>query len=387
MENKYANDLQIIRESKSFADFAKCRTFVADFSTITLMRADKIYTLEAKRLTYSATRRLLLCLVFMFAGCGVSQDNNQEETEEFSIVGTWELNELLFLSGQRVDVRTGNEYVWYRFYEDNGTYYAAELNNSDARKPLKPHEMSEYFFMMSPYDTIYIEHGRMTNLKVMDNHTIGIDRGDYVEMYVKRNDLSCKMVSEIERSVEGALQPAHGRKTQYIVPISSAADTTSFWILLVVLVAIVCAGALYIFYRLRIKRKEPVTEKDVEKETEKEQDKEQCEQTFIHSDYYLALRQRLYEGPTLKHDEWEELEMQMKRAYPMFFRKLAEKCQFSEVELRVCMLTKLGIPPSAIAIHTCREYSTISSIRSRLYYKIFGIKGGAKDLDEFIQNL
>ena len=82
MENKYANDLQIIRESKSFADFAKCRTFVADFSTITLMRADKIYTLEAKRLTYSATRRLLLCLVFMSAGCGVSQDNNQEETEE-----------------------------------------------------------------------------------------------------------------------------------------------------------------------------------------------------------------------------------------------------------------------------------------------------------------
>lgn len=360
---------------------------MADFPTITFMKAEKIYTMETKRLTYSATRRLLLCLVFMFAGCGVSQDNNQEETEEFSIVGTWELNELQFLSGQRVDVRTGYEYVWYRFYEDNGTYYAAELNNSEARKPLKPHEMSEYFFMMSPYDTVYIEQGRMTDLKVMDNHTVGIDRGDYVEIYVKRNELSSEMVSEIERSVESALQPAHGRKTQYIVPASSATDTTNFWILLVALVAIVCAGTLYILYRLRSKRKEPVTEKDVEEETEKEQDEEHCEQKFIHSDYYLALRQRLYKGPTLKHDEWEELEMQMKRAYPVFFRELAEKCQFSEVELRVCMLTKLGIPPSAIAIHTCREYSSISSIRSRLYYKIFGIKGGAKDLDEFIQNL
>ena len=87
------------------------------------------------------------------------------------------------------------------------------------------------------------------------------------------------------------------------------------------------------------------------------------------------------------HDEWEELESQMKSAYPMFFRRLSEMCQLSEVELRVCMLTKLGIPPSAIADHTCREYSSISSIRSRLYFKLFGKKGGAKELDEFILNL
>ena len=122
--------------------------------------------------------------------------------------------------------------------------------------------------------------------------------------------------------------------------------------------------------------------------TDEEQQRDELpEQTFIHSDYYLALRQRLYEGPTLKHDEWEELESQMKSAYPMFFRRLSEMCQLSEVELRVCMRTKLGIPPSAIADHTCREYSSISSIRSRLYFKLFGKKGGAKELDEFILNL
>ncbi|MBQ8463759.1 MAG: hypothetical protein IJ544_06575 [Prevotella sp.] len=320
-----------------------------------------------KRLAVVVTGRLLFWLAFLLAGCGVSHEEQQDEGNEFRITGTWELHELLLLSGQRVDVNTGYEHVWYRFYEDDGTYYVAELTSSDNQEAVKPHEMSEYFFMMSPYDTVYIEHGRMTNLNIMDNHTIGIDRGDYVEIYVRNDKFPAKSVSEIERTVECALRPNSGRKTQYIVPKLSETSSANIWIWLIVLGAVVCGGSLYIVIRWRAKHEQSTA--------------------FIHSDYFLALRQRLYEGPALKQDEWEELEIQMMEAYPMFFRRLAEMGQLSEVELRVCMLTKLGIPPSAIAIHTYREYSSISSIRSRLYYKLFGEKGGAKELDEFIRNL
>ena len=81
------------------------------------MKADKTYTLAMKRITHIATRGLVLTLFAMFVGCGVSQKDNREAAEEdFCITGTWELNELRFLSGQRVDVRTGYEYVWYRFF-------------------------------------------------------------------------------------------------------------------------------------------------------------------------------------------------------------------------------------------------------------------------------
>ena len=342
------------------------------------------------RLVCVATMGLLLWLAFMFVGCDGSQENMQKATEEdFNITGAWELKELQFLSGQRVDVRTGYEYVWYRFFEDDGMYYVAELSNSDKRQPVKPHEMTEYFFMMSPYDTVYIEHGRMTDLTIIDNHSIGIDRGNYVEVYVKTDKIPAKRVSEIEITIENTLRPDHSRKTQYIVPLSQATDNnTNLWIWIVALVAIACLVFLYVINRGRNRHIEPVTNQEAIVITDEEQQRdEQPEQAFIHSDYYLALRQRLYEGPTLKHDEWEELESQMKSAYPMFFRRLSEMCQLSEVELRVCMLTKLGIPPSAIADHTCREYSSISSIRSRLYFKLFGKKGGAKELDEFILNL
>ena len=334
---------------------------------------------------FMMTGGLLLFLVLAVAGCGVREGDNRDvaEDEVFSIVGTWELNEIRFLTGQRVDVHTGYEYVWYRFFEEDGTYYVAELNAGGmGKKPLKPHEMSEYFFMMSPYDTVFIEHGRMRGLIIMDNRTMGIDRGDYVEVYMRNDELPANVVSEIEGEVEAALRPNQGGDTQYIMPASSANDDNKGWIWIVVLV-VVAAGALYLLYKEKNKDKQPKAEKDV---VEMEED-EQENHAFIHSDYYLALRQRLHEGPTLKPDEWKELETQMKSAYPKFFRKLAGMCQLSEVELRVIMLTKLGIPPSAIAIHTCREYSSISSIRSRLYYKLFGKKGGAKDLDDFIINL
>ena len=366
-----------------------CITFAVDFQTIGIMKADKIFTLATKQATYIAIRGLFLLLVVMFAECEVAQDDNQETAEEdFCITGTWELNELRFLSGQRIDVQTGNEYLWYRFFEDNGTYYVAELANCRKRKPIKPHEMSEYFFMMSPYDTVYIEHGRMTDLTIMDNHTIAIDRGDYAEIYVKSDNIPAKRLAEIEQTVENALRPTDSRMTQYIVPLASTPDKTHFWTWIIPFVFIVFVVSLYVYYKVKAKRQPTITEKENGEEIkETPQREEKHEQTFIHSDYYLALRPRLYEGPTLKHDEWEELEVQMRSAYPMFFRRLMDMCQLSEVELRVCMLIKLGIPPSAIAIQTCREYSSISSIRSRLYFKLSGKKGGAKDLDSFILNL
>ena len=349
------------------------------------MKAYKINTLIAKRIASVLRNGLLFGMILIFVGCGAQE---KQEEEKFSITGTWQLNELLFLSGQSVDVHTGYEYVWYRFFEDNGTYYVAELNIDDKRKPVKPHEISEYFFMMSPYDTVYIEHGRMTDLNIFDINTIGIDRGDYVEVYVKNDGFSDKRVTEVERIVESALQPEHNRKTQYIVPMSSTPDNSYRWMWTVALSLLVCMSFLYILYHVNVRNMRSKDGQDSKIFTEENQSEENMsEQIFTHSDYYLALRQHLCKGPALKQDEWEELEAQMRSDCPRFFRRLAEMGQLSEVELRVCMLTKLGVPPSAIAIHTFREYSSISTIRSRLYFKLFGKKGSAKELDEFVRKL
>ena len=350
------------------------------------MKADMIHTDMTKRIAWVMTSGMLFWMFFGFVRCGAHEEHHEEE--DFSITGTWQLNELQFLSGQSVDVHTEYEYVWYRIFEDNGTYYTAELDINDNRKPVKPHEISEYFFMMSPYDTIYIEHGRMIDLNVIDVNTIGINRGDYVEVYVKNDILSAKRASELERTVENALQPNNNIKTRYIVPVSSAHGDTYRLMWMVVFSLLVCMVVLFLLYRAGTRNKQLENEQESnQKKEENKSEENHSEQIFSHSDYYLSLRQHLCKGPALKQEEWVELEARMRNDCPKFFRKLAEMGQLSEVELRVCMLTKLGIPPSAIAVHTYREYSSISTIRSRLYFKLFGKKGSPRELDVFIQKL
>jgi hypothetical protein len=59
----------------------------------------------------------------------------------------------------------------------------------------------------------------------------------------------------------------------------------------------------------------------------------------------------------------------------------------SELEYQVCLLVKLRVPPKDIATVLARDTSTISTVRSRLYKKVFGRKGGAKEWDDFILSI
>jgi hypothetical protein len=65
---------------------------------------------------------------------------------------------------------------------------------------------------------------------------------------------------------------------------------------------------------------------------------------------------------------------------------LAER-QRIELEYQTCLLIKLRIAPTDIATILSRDTSTISTVRSRLYKKVFDKKGGAREWDEFIMSI
>lgn len=108
---------------------------------------------------------------------------------------------------------------------------------------------------------------------------------------------------------------------------------------------------------------------------------------FKHSDYYTGLRRRLRDGEVLSEDDWREMEQQLRAAYPDFVRRLSGLFRLSEVEWRTCLLIKLELSPSDMTRALCREASSISSIRSRLYAKVFGTKGSPRQWDEFVLSL
>ena len=111
------------------------------------------------------------------------------------------------------------------------------------------------------------------------------------------------------------------------------------------------------------------------------------ESSFFASDDYAALQRRIASGQRLKDEEWADVEQRLKTVYPGFATQLRGLHQMSELEYRVCLLIKLRIAPKDIATVLARDMSTISTARSRLYKKVFGQKGGAKEWDDFILSM
>lgn len=111
------------------------------------------------------------------------------------------------------------------------------------------------------------------------------------------------------------------------------------------------------------------------------------EEEFHNSDFYISIRKKITDGNRLAKDDWDSIEKQFKSVYPRFTSTLFSLYNMSKTELQVCLLLKLNTSPSEIASVLCKDTSTISSIRSRLYTKVFGKKGSSKDWDEFIYSL
>lgn len=89
----------------------------------------------------------------------------------------------------------------------------------------------------------------------------------------------------------------------------------------------------------------------------------------------------------LEESEWNELAELIDSTFDLFTQKLSSQHRLSETELRVCYLHKMEIPQVAIASMMCRSTQAISMILSRMHYKIFGIKGSAKQMAQYIQTL
>ena len=87
------------------------------------------------------------------------------------------------------------------------------------------------------------------------------------------------------------------------------------------------------------------------------------------------------------HVEWDLLYSLFYEKMPLFEKTLKELTNLSEIEWRVCLLLKLGFTPSQIAFLVNKSAEGISSIRRRLYYKVFQQKGKAADWDKFIDTL
>lgn len=90
---------------------------------------------------------------------------------------------------------------------------------------------------------------------------------------------------------------------------------------------------------------------------------------------------------TINHEDWKKLYEYVHTQYPQFEQRLSELVKLSEIEYKVCVLVKCKMTPKEIGILVNRSIESVSSIRRRLYKKIYMKQGKPSDLDDLIHSL
>ena len=115
--------------------------------------------------------------------------------------------------------------------------------------------------------------------------------------------------------------------------------------------------------------------------------REHAETMIFSSDVYQRIQACLNNGRSMTHQDWTELTEVVNSIYTGFTEKLYSLYRMSEQDYHVSLLIKVRIQPKDIALLTAHSKESVASTRSRLYSKVFGIKGSSKDWDDFILSL
>lgn len=112
-------------------------------------------------------------------------------------------------------------------------------------------------------------------------------------------------------------------------------------------------------------------------------------QTLKSTEIYKLFRRASVGEDTKTNDKhWQELQVELKKVYPNFVLRLKELYpKVSNVEIRICLLSKLKMPQAHIANVLGYTRGGVSLACERLHKKIFGTKCSAKEFAHFIENI
>lgn len=114
--------------------------------------------------------------------------------------------------------------------------------------------------------------------------------------------------------------------------------------------------------------------------------KEKAIKSLKESDIYRKFHQADSVSDLTKED-WEILQQAINNTYENFTNHLYALFPISNTELKICLLLKIGMPVSKIAILIGRTKSTVTSARKKLYEKMFNKKGTPDMFDKIIDDL
>lgn len=328
----------------------------------------------------------------LLAGCSM-----REKRPPFSLKGVWVMKQVVVPQGYVYEY-PADEGTWMRLYEGDSMMYEFRLTLTEQALVVKPESKCGVTLIDKGHDEhLYLEEEDPRPLIVMNDTTITIQRMGRVSTWQRAENIEREWGTEIRAIIERDL--VNGATSDdmhnYVL---SAKEREQADIIHKLIYAIIGIFALVIIItqialanrkakrRLQLQLQQIHEEHD-ERPQPVRQAIESVESTYFSSDEYHTLQKRLSTGIRLKDEEWSEIETQLKKIYPGFTSQLRNLYPMSELEYQTCLLIKLRIVPRDIAAVMSRDMSTISTVRSRLYQKVFGKKGGSKEWDDFVLSI
>ena len=331
-----------------------------------------------------------LTILILLVGLVSAMGENLSGHKGRSIVGVWMLESETAPDGRETH-SIYTQYTRCKIYDADSTYYTVQLHAVGNEMLIIAHEMGRYRLN----DSLYQERDRVMPFEWVDDTTFITTFKGYRERMVRSTTMTEERKEEIRELVRQHPDDADAPVKHYVFSTTERKlkATNQLFLYIIIGMAVLAAGVAVYVYRLR-KRKHEVERKLAEIKEERTLRPEvvadamkQVESAFFQSDYYLALRRCIEKGENIKPAEWKELEQQLKAVYPRFSSSLYGLYNLSPTEYQLCMLLKIRTAPAEIATVLNKDKSTVSSIRRRLYKKVFDKDGSGKDWDEFILSL
>lgn len=335
-------------------------------------------------------KETILTFLFTLIGLVDVMGENNHDVKNRSIIGVWMMESETAPDGKETH-SIYTQYTRCKIYDADSTYYTVQLHAVGQEMLIIAHEMGRFRLN----DSLYMERDRVMPFEWVDDTTFITTFEGYKERMVRSTTMTEERMEEIRELVRQHPDDADAPVKHYVFSTTERqlkAKNQVFLYIIIGMVVLAIGVAAYV-WRLR-QRKREIENKLAEIKEERTLRPElvsdamkQVESEFFQSDYYMDIRRRIEAGTTIKPAEWKDLEQRLKVIYPHFSSSLYGLYNLSPTEYQVCLLIKIHTAPIEIASVLCKDKSTISSIRKRLYKKVFDKEGSGKDWDEFILSL
>ena len=320
-------------------------------------------------------------------------DHRQPVRDGLDLAGAWVLRHVEYPSGTEEDYSMQGDGTSCLIYDHENRLYACNISTTPTGLLVKPTAATTVTLVdKGGGEWLYLEDGDPRPLLVTDS-TITIQRMGILYTYASADDLYSEWGDDIRDIIDSqpaGPDPANDQKYVLSVRERQLANYI-YWLVTLIAIVIIFAVANHMVSRRRRQQLwlqlRQIQEVQQNRPPTVRQAAKSVEDAFFASDEYAALVRRMATGSLMKDEEWQQVEQSLKTVYPGFTAQLQSLYPMSDVEYHTCLLIKLRIPTKDIAAVLAREANTISSLRKRLYKKVFDREGGAREWDDFILSI